>query len=144
MRKGQTKGDKKLQHSIRTRITDKKYQEIKSLVDKTKDESVSGAVRKIIMNRPIRIFVHDETQSLLLEELAATRSEIRAIGVNINQITRYFNTYPEDDKKRFYARIGLTQFIQMEKKVDWLSARISELCEVWLSGSKQGKEYKGP
>lgn len=144
MRKGQTKGDKKLQHSIRTRITDKRYQEIKALVDKTKDESIAGAVRKIIMNRPIRIFVHDETHSLLLEELAATRSELKAIGVNINQMTRYFNTYPEDDRKRFYAKIGLTQFIQMETKMNWLTTRISELCEVWLSVSKQGKEYKGP
>jgi hypothetical protein len=143
MQKGKTKGEKGLQRSIRTRVTDKKYQEILALVKQTKDESLSGAVRKILMNKPIRIQVHDETTSLLLEELAATRSEIRAIGVNINQITRYFNSYPEDDRKQFYAKVGLTKFILMEKKVDWLSERISELCAKWLSVSKQEKESRG-
>lgn len=143
MRKGETKGDQKLQHCIRTRIADKKYKEILTLIEKTKDESMSGAIRKILENRPIRILVHDDTTDALLEELAALRGEIKAIGVNINQITRYFNTYPEDSRKQFFAKIGLAKFIEMENKVDHLTGMISELCAKWLSESKQEKGYKG-
>lgn len=144
MRKGDSKGEKRLQHCVQTRITDQKFQEIKGLVDKTKDESMSGAIRKIILNRPIRILVHDDATDLLLEELATLRSEIKAIGVNINQITRYFNTYPEDHKKQFYAKVGLTRFIQMQEKVDGLTGMISELCAKWLSESKPAKGSREP
>ncbi len=143
MRKGDSKGDKGLRQVVRIRITEKKYKELQAIVDQTKDETVSGAVRKILMNRPIRVLVHDHTTDLLLDDLAALRSEIKAIGVNINQITRYFNTYPEDAKKRFYAKIGLQQHLAMEAKIDHLTAMISELCAKWLSESKQAKGYKG-
>lgn len=139
MRKGDSKGEKGLTYVVTTRLTAKQYNEIKAIVDRTKDESVSGAVRKIILNRPIRILVHDNTTDLLLEELAAQRAEISAIGININQITRYFNTYPEDDRKRFYGKVGLQRYIQMQDKVDQLYKTISELCVKWLSESKQAK-----
>lgn len=143
MRKGETKGEKKLQYHVQARLPKSKYLEIKAIVDKTKDESISGAVRKILSNRPIRILVHDNTTALLVEELSALRGEVKAIGVNINQMTRYFNTYPEDERKQFFAKIGLTKFIQMESKTDHLISMISELCAKWLSESKPVKKSRG-
>jgi hypothetical protein len=134
MRKGETKGDDKLQHLVWTRVNDKKYKELISLLTKTKDETLSGLVRNILQNRTIKVYTHDETTDLLLEELASLRTEIKAIGVNFNQITRYFNTYPEDAKKRFYAKIGFEKYQLIEEKIDRLLALISNLCKKWLSG----------
>lgn len=142
MRKGETKGDNKLQHLIWTRVNGEKYKELIGILSGTKDETLSSAIRKILYDRPIKTYTHDETVDLLLEELAALRSEIKAIGVNINQITRYFNTYSEDKRKQFYAKVGLIQFIQMEAKIDKLLELISKLCKKWLSGYERVKGFK--
>ena len=134
MRKGESKGENKLQYAIRTRLSKDKYVELTALLAKTKDETLAGLVRDILLNQKIKVYTHDETIDLLLEELAALRSEVKAIGVNFNQITRYFNTYPEDAKKRFYAKIGFEKYAQLEPKVNRLLELISNLCQKWLSG----------
>ena len=133
MRKGETKGEDRLERPVMTRINQAKYQELKRLADMTKDETISGLVRDIINNRPIQVYTHDETMDLLMEELASLRGQIRAIGVNINQITRLFNTYPEPRRKEFYAKTAFSEFLQIETKIDRLLEIISKLSKQWLS-----------
>ena len=133
MRKGETKGEDRLERPVMTRINQAKYQELKRLADMTKDETISGLVRDIINNRPIQVYTHDETMDLLMEELASLRGQIRAIGVNINQITRLFNTYPEPRRKEFYAKTAFNEYLLIEVKIDRLLEIISKLSRQWLS-----------
>jgi hypothetical protein len=133
MRKGETKGENRLERPIMTRINQAKYQELKRLADMTKDETISGLVRDIIHDRPIQVYTHDETMDLFMEELADLRGQIRAIGVNINQITRLFNTYPEPRRKEFYAKTAFNEYLQIEVKIDRLLEIISKLSKQWLS-----------
>jgi hypothetical protein len=133
MQKGETKGEKGLQHPVMTRISHAKYLELEKIAGQTKDETVSGIVRSIIHNQPVKVYVKDETLNRTMEELAALRGEIRAIGVNINQITRWFNTYPDPKQKEFYARIAFGKYVTLEDKIDRLLGIISNLAEKWLS-----------
>ena len=133
MRKGQTKGAKGLTYPVMTRITKAKYEELLAIAAKTKDETVSGLVRNIIHNRTVIVHTHDETLNLVMEELAALRAEIKSIGININQVTRFFNTYPEEQRKEFYAKIVFNQYLVMESKIDRLLTIISKLAKRWLS-----------
>lgn len=123
----------RLDFPIMTRINKATYDRLNQLITKTKDETLAGLVRNILHNKSVKVYTHDETTDLLLEELACLRSELKAIGVNFNQITRYFNTYPEDGKKRFYAKIGFEKYAQIEMKLDRLLAMVSNLCRKWLS-----------
>ena len=131
-----TKGVKKetrLDFPVMTRINSDKYKELKRLAGSTKDETVSGLIRNIIHNRPIQVYTHDETMDLLMEELANLRAEIKAIGININQITRLFNTYPEPRRKEFYAKTAFAEYLRIEAKIDRLFEIISKLAKQWLS-----------
>jgi hypothetical protein len=132
MRKGQNKGKKGLTYPVMTRLTKAKYDELKTIAGKTKDETVSGLIRNIIHNRPILVHTRDETLNLVMEELAALRGEIKSIGVNINQVTRLFNTYPEPKRKEFYAKIAFSSFVSTESKIDELLEIISKLAKKWL------------
>jgi MobC-like protein len=116
-----------------TRINQAKYAELKRLADSTKDETISGLIRDIIHNRPIQVYSHDETMDLLMEELSHLRGEIKAIGVNINQITRFFNTYPEPRRKEFYAKIAFGEYLAIEPRIARLLEIISKLAKQWLS-----------
>jgi hypothetical protein len=71
MRKGETMGEKGLQHPVMTRLNHDKYLELEKIASQTKDETVSGIVRSIIHNRPVKVFVKDETLNRTMEELAA-------------------------------------------------------------------------
>ncbi|GEP94534.1 plasmid mobilization protein [Chitinophaga cymbidii] len=127
------KTKERLEYPIMTRINKRAYDQLHGLLQQTRDETLAGLVRTIIHNRPVKTYIHDETMELVLEELASLRAEIKAIGVNINQITRYFNTYPEEERKRFYAKIGLARYIKMESKVDKAISLISKLSKSCLS-----------
>ena len=133
MRKGETKGDNRLEHLVWTRVNDKKFQELQGILIKAKNETLSGLIRKIIYKKPVKVFVHDETINIVMEELAALRTEIKAVGININQITRYFNTYPESKRKEFYAKIAIGSYVSMESKIEELLDIISKLAKKWLS-----------
>jgi hypothetical protein len=67
-----------------------------------------------------------------MEELSGLRKEIRAIGININQITRLFNTYPELKKKEFYAKIAFNQYVGLNEKIDLVLELITKLSKKWL------------
>lgn len=133
MSKKDHKEKERLDFPVMTRINKITYDQLNSIVAKTKDETLSGLVRKILHNKPVKVYTHDETTDLLLEELAALRGELRAIGVNFNQITKYFNSYPEDGKKRFYAKIGFEKYAQINTKLERLLVIASNLCKKWLS-----------
>ncbi len=133
MRKGQTKGNKGLTRPIMTRIKQEKYDELQDLASHTKGETVSGLIRKILHDKPIKVFRHDESLDLVMEELAANRAEIRAIGVNINQMAKLFNTYPDLKPKMFYAKNGYEMYLRLENNIETLLSKVEQLAIKWLS-----------
>jgi len=133
MRRGQTKGEEKLEKPVMTRIKKEKYEELCRIAVRSKGITVSGLIRRIIHNQPVKVFIQDDSLNMLMEELAANRSEIRAIGVNINQITRYFNTYPEPQRKQFYAKMAFHHYQALAPKIDRLMALIEKGAKKWLS-----------
>jgi hypothetical protein len=67
-----------------------------------------------------------------MEELARIRTEIMRIGVNINQITKTFNSYPERERKAFYAKLAFAQYSGIEAKIDCLLEIVGQLAKRWL------------
>jgi len=56
-----------------------------------------------------------------MEELARLRTEFKRIGLNINQITKLFNSYPEPLQKATYAKLAFDNYLAIETKVDRLA-----------------------
>ena len=133
MQKGTTKGDKGLTYPVMTRINKAKYDEFQAIVDKTYNETISGLIRRILENRKVRVFTHDETMDKVMEELAAIRGEIKHAGININQITRTFHSCSEQQKRVIFGRIALSRYLSLEDKIDHLLEIVSDLGKKWLS-----------
>ena len=133
MGRRKAKSEEALKHKLFTRVNDSKFKEFQELLKKNPQNDMSTLLRSILYKTPIVVYTKDKTVDLLLEELAALRSEIKAIGVNINQMTRFFNTYPDQKQKEFYAKIGFTAFVRMEDKMDLAVDIISKLGKKWLS-----------
>lgn len=133
MRKGQTKGDKGLVKLIATKVTQAKYDELNSLASQTKGDTISSVLRKILHNRPIRVYRHDESLDLVMEELAANRAEIRSIGININQMAKLFNSNKVKGLQALYAKKGYEHYLLLESKIDKLLSEVEKLAVKWLS-----------
>jgi len=133
MRKGQTKGENGLSKPVRTRLHKDKYEELELLVKESKGETMCSVVRKVLEEKSIKVFRHDESLDIVMEELAANRAEIRSIGININQMAKLFNTYPELKQKIFYAKNGYERFLKLEDNIEKLLGKVEVLAKRWLS-----------
>lgn len=121
-----------LTHFIRTRVTEKVYLRLDKISRNSDCHSVGGVARKILSQEKITLFYKDLTLNSAMEELASIRKELRAIGVNINQITRSFNQDKTEAKRSFYAIKAADQYQKIDVKVDELLTIISKLAEKWL------------
>jgi len=125
-----------LQHELKTRVTTRKYNELQRILAQNPNLDMSSLLRDFLESRPITVFTHDLTLDNLMEELANLRMEIKAIGVNINQITKKFHTYPETWRKEFYAKTAFSEYQALQPKIEQLLTIISKLAKRWLPESK--------
>ena len=121
-----------LTHVLTTKVSDSTYSKLKHLLDQNPQNDMSRLVRAILNNQPVRVFTRDLTLDNLMEELTRLRTEIKHIGVNINQITRKFNTYPEPQRKAFYAKMAFQEYLAIEPRIDRLIDIITPLAQKWL------------
>ena len=122
-----------LKHEVITRVNEKTFSRLQDLLKNQPNKDVSTLVRDILNNRPIKLVTYDRSLDIVMEELSALRSEIRAIGININQIARLFNTYPEPKKKEFYAKIAFNEYLSLNGKTDRVLELVTKLSKIWLS-----------
>ena len=67
-----------------------------------------------------------------IQELAGIRFELRAIGTNVNQITRHFHAADSDRKKMFYAMEVAEEYAKVSEKVTVLMEMVDNLGQKWL------------
>ena len=122
-----------LKHEVKTRVNGNTFARLKDLLKNQPNKDVSTLVRDILNNRRIKLVTYDQSLDIVMEELSALRSEIRAIGINVNQIARLFNTYPEAKKKEFYAKIAFNEYLSLNGKIDQVLELVTKLSRRWLS-----------
>jgi len=128
-----TTDDKRLSRRLTTHVNERKYQQLQGLLEKNGNMDMSTLLRNILENRHVKIYVHDETLDLWLEELARLRGEIRYIGVNINQITRHFNTYPEPIRKATFAKLAFEEYQKVQPRIEAIWEIVKKISDKWLS-----------
>src|SRR5688572_24456721 len=128
-----TMGSKnKLPYRVETRVDEAKYMELNSLLSKSGCQTMSELLRDILYKGKVKIITYDNSLDKVMEVLSGIRSEINAIGVNINQVTRYFNSDPNPRQKVIYASKVADQYQTVGVKVDQLLIIIAKLAEKWL------------
>lgn len=124
--------EKLFTHPVRTRVTQSAYERLEKLTDKSDSHSIGEVARKILSGQQIKVFAVDASLNAVMEELALIRKELRAIGVNINQITRSFNHDRAGTHRAFFALKAADQYRKVDEKVERLLVIISKLAERWL------------
>ncbi|MEO6521018.1 MAG: mobilization protein [Mucilaginibacter sp.] len=127
--------DERYTYPVRTRVTETVYKRLEKLIEKGDCHSIGEVSRKILSNEQIKVFHMDASLNTAMEELALIRKELKAIGVNINQLTKAFHSNPNENAKAFYALKIAGRYEVVGTKIDALLVIVSQLAEKWLQRS---------
>jgi hypothetical protein len=130
-----TKTDKPedlLSHNLIIRITETLFNKLEKLRKDSRSLSIAEVCRKILLNKNIKLYHQDISMNPVMEELAMIRKELKAIGVNINQITRSFNKDRAGTHRPIHVQQVADQYKKVDERVETLLAIISKLADQWL------------
>jgi hypothetical protein len=124
--------DELLIHRIRTRVNDRAYKRLTGLLNSSNCQTVGQLVRKILSRERITVYHKDKSLDGPIQELIQIRNELRAIGVNINQITHHFHTAETTNQRMFDALKVAESYREVGDKVNVLVEMVAKLGEKWL------------
>lgn len=127
--------DNLLIHPIRTRVNARAYKRLDKLRRQSDCHSIGEVARKILSAEKITVFHKDISLAATMEELALTRKELKAIGININQQTKFFHTSRNEAERAYYVNCTALLYQRIEPKVDRLLTIVSQLAQQWLPRS---------
>jgi hypothetical protein len=134
-RKKSTDQDALLTCPIRTRVTKTAWNKLEKIQKESGCQSVGEVARMILSDEAIKCFYVDVSLNAPMEQMALIRKELKAIGININQQTKYFNMSKSDAQRGFYALKTTDLYQQVGDKVEGLLMIVNQLAEKWLRGS---------
>jgi negative regulator of replication initiation len=124
-----------LSHNLIIRVSEELFRKLDKLYGESDCQSIGEVARKILSSEKINCFYRDVSIHAPMEEMALIRKELKAIGININQITRSFNQDKAETHRAFYVLKVADLYKKVDEKVDRLLIIISQLAEKWLQKS---------
>lgn len=132
-RKKKEDQDAILSHNLIIRVSKPIYERLNKIHKESDCQSIAEVARKILSNQKIKCFYVDISMNAPMEELVSITKELKAIGININQITRSFNQEKSAEINRaFYVMKVADLYKKVDVKVDNLLILIAKLTEKWL------------
>ncbi len=127
--------DEILSHNLIVRVDAAQFNKLEKLRIESNCQTVAEIVRRILSGKKINCFYTDVSMNAPMEELVSIRKELKAIGININQITRTFNQEKTSENNRAYYVMKVADlYKKVDEKVDTLLLLITKLTEKWLQG----------
>jgi len=123
-----------LSRNLIVRVTETTWKKLDKLQKDSDCPTIAEVARRILTNRQIKLLHKDVSMNPVMEELALVRKELKAIGININQLTRSFNQDKGGTHKAFFMLKAEAEYKQVGEKVDQLLGLISQLADKWLQG----------
>lgn len=135
MRNKKQHKEERLTHLVRTRVTETTHKRLMELKQNSNCSTIGEVARKILSREKIACFYIDVTMNAPMEELATIRKELKAIGINVNQQTRYFHTSKNDTQRSFYFMKTAALYNDVDLRVNRLLDLVGKMSIKWLQGS---------
>ena len=124
-----------LAHLVTIRVSRATLKRLEKILAESSCRSIGEVARKILNRERINCFYRDASMAGPMEELALIRKELKSIGININQQTRYFNAVKSSLEKQFHSDRTVELLQKADAKMERLFELISKLAEKWLPRS---------
>jgi hypothetical protein len=131
-RRKATHPDDNLTEVIMLRVTENTYQKLEKIRLNSNCQTVPEVIRRIIGKEKIIYFHKDASMDAPMEVLIGIQKELKAIGININQVTRHFNSMAGERQRWYQIKRAAQYYSQVDTKVSLLLTLVSQLAKKWL------------
>ncbi|MEO7991495.1 MAG: plasmid mobilization relaxosome protein MobC [Chryseolinea sp.] len=118
-----------LNHLIGVRVSEPFYNKLEGLRKNSNCQTLGEFARMILQKEEIIWYHKDASSENTTVELTAIRKELKAIGTNINQVTRYFNGTSIPSQKIFDALKVLDEYKKVTVQIDRLLTVLDKVVE---------------
>ncbi|PUZ28613.1 hypothetical protein DCC81_03780 [Chitinophaga parva] len=127
-----TKQKELLVHDVKTRISEKEFARLSSLIGQTRYRNMSELLRALLAKEPVTVYTKDGSLAVVMEELVLLRRELSAIGNNLNQVTRHLNSLKGQPGKAALLLQADATISQVQRQLEKIYPLISQLALKWL------------
>lgn len=124
--------DDNLTQVIMLRVTENAWQKLENIRLNSDCQTVPEVIRRILEKDKIIYYHKDASMDAPMEVLIGIQKELKAIGNNINQITRQLNGSMSDGQRWYHVKRAAVYYKQVDTKVSLLLSLISQLAKKWL------------
>ena len=124
--------DDNLTEVIMLRVTESTYQKLEKIRLNSDCQTVPEIIRRILEKEKIIYYHKDASMDAPMEILIGIQKELKAIGININQVTRHFNGMAGERQRWYQIKRAAQYYSQVDTKVSLLLTLISQLAKKWL------------
>ena len=122
-----------LTHFVRTRLTEAAFKRLDKIRQSSDCHSIGEVARKLLSREKITLFYKDMTLNSTMEELALIRKELKAIGININQLTRGYHIANKKGQPMDHHLLQVTKLYQtVDMRTEEILQIINQLSQKWL------------
>ncbi len=121
-----------LSKTLILRITETDYQRYESLYQQSDCASIAEVVRRILSGKKIVLFQQDASRDVPMEQLTAIADELKAIGRNVNQLTRSCHSSRFSDQQVRYVEAVADSLQPIMAKMNEVLVVTAALSAKWL------------
>lgn len=117
---------------LHVRFTIKEYDKINTQFGQSTCRKISEYVRKILLDKPIRVNHRNQSLDDLMTELIALRNDLNAIGNNYNQVVKRLHTMQDLTELKSWLILNEKAKLMMSEKVNEIKLKIGQINDRWL------------
>ena len=117
---------------LQVRLTPHEFQKIYEGCSHSTCNKLSDYARKKLLNKPITIYHRNQSFDDFMTEMAALIKELNAIGNNYNQVVKRLHALEHFDEIKLWAKISESSRQILNRKVDEIKLKISQINDQWL------------
>lgn len=117
---------------LHVRFTPKEFEKINSGFSKSTCRKLSDYVRKILLEKPIKVNQRNQSLDDFMAELITLRNELNAIGNNYNQVVKRLHTMEDSAELKSWLLLNESAKKMMLEKVQEIKSKINSINDIWL------------
>ncbi len=126
-----SKQNERLTRVIGIRVSEIYYSKLEGLRKNSNCQTLAEFTRMILQREKIIWYHKNIGHESIAVELTAIRKELKSIGININQVTKYFHGTNLPSQKIFEALKILDEYKKVQGKIDSISLLVGNLLNTW-------------
>ncbi len=121
-----------LTRKVTIRFKPDEYNKVNLSFKRTTKKKLSEYIRYVLLEKPVTVYMRNQSIDELMTELVRLRNELSAIGSNFNQLVKRLHTASHFQEIKTLTQAAETDQKQFLEKSTEINLKIAEMSDKWL------------